>query len=89
MAKVTNISNGPRGAYNEGVLVMADPGETIEADDFAKEWFANASSAAAKDAAEEAAAPEEAPSGTACEVKVTLPPPWSQRAASPEAARFR
>jgi hypothetical protein len=61
MAKVTNISNGPRGAYNEGVLVMADPGETIEADDFAKEWFANASSAAAKDAAEEAAAPEEAP----------------------------
>jgi hypothetical protein len=35
MAKVTNISNGPRGAYNEGVLVMADPGETIEADDFA------------------------------------------------------
>jgi len=40
MPKVTNISNGPRGAYNEGVLVMADPGQTIDADDFADEWFA-------------------------------------------------
>lgn len=39
MAKVTNISNGPRGAYLKGVLIMAEPGETIEADDFAKEWF--------------------------------------------------
>lgn len=39
MAKVTNISNGPRGAYLGGVLVMANPGETIEADDFADEWF--------------------------------------------------
>lgn len=39
MPKVTNISSGPRGAYNKGVLVMAEPGETIEADDFAKEWF--------------------------------------------------
>jgi hypothetical protein len=40
MAKVTNISNGPRGAYNDGVLVMADPGQTIDADDFNEEWFA-------------------------------------------------
>lgn len=40
MPKVTNISNGPRGAYNDGVLVMADPGQTIEADDYAEEWFA-------------------------------------------------
>lgn len=40
MAKVTNISNGPRGAYQAGQLVMADPGQTIEADDFADEWFA-------------------------------------------------
>lgn len=39
MAKVKNISNGPRGAYHKGVLVMANPGETIEADDYAKEWF--------------------------------------------------
>jgi hypothetical protein len=39
MAKVTNISNGPRGAYLDGVLVMADPGETIEADDFNEDWF--------------------------------------------------
>lgn len=43
MAKVTNISNGPRGAYSGGVLVMANPGETIEADDFADEWFAEGS----------------------------------------------
>lgn len=40
MAKVTNISNGPRGAYADGLLVMADPGQTIEADDYAEEWFA-------------------------------------------------
>lgn len=39
MAKVTNISDGPRGAYNKGVLVMANPGETIEADDHNEEWF--------------------------------------------------
>lgn len=39
MAKVTNISTGPRGAYLGGVLVMAEVGETIEADDFAEEWF--------------------------------------------------
>ena len=41
MAAVQNISNGPRGAYLKGVLVMAEPGETIEADDFAPEWFAD------------------------------------------------
>ncbi len=40
MAKITNISNGPRGAYADGQLVMAEAGETIEADDFAPEWFA-------------------------------------------------
>lgn len=39
MAKVTNISTGPRGAYAKGVLVMAEPGQTIEADDYADEWF--------------------------------------------------
>jgi hypothetical protein len=39
MARVANISNGPRGAYLGGVLVMAEAGETIDADDFAEEWF--------------------------------------------------
>lgn len=41
MARVNNISNGPRGAYLGGVLVMAEAGETIEADDFAEEWFSS------------------------------------------------
>lgn len=40
MAKVTNISTGPRGAYLKGQLVMAERGQTIEADDYADEWFA-------------------------------------------------
>ena len=40
MAAVKNISTGARGAYAKGVLVMAEPGEVIEADDFAGEWFA-------------------------------------------------
>ena len=48
MAKVKNISTGPRGAYLGGVLVMAEPGQVIEADDFADEWFAKATSADAK-----------------------------------------
>lgn len=39
MASVKNISTGPRGAYLKGTLVQADPGEIIEADDFAPEWF--------------------------------------------------
>jgi hypothetical protein len=46
--KVTNISQGARGAWADGELVMAEPGETIEADDFAEEWFAKANSAEAK-----------------------------------------
>ena len=40
MAAVKNISTGARGAYLDGALVMAEPGEVIEADDFAGEWFA-------------------------------------------------
>jgi hypothetical protein len=40
MAAVKNITTGARGAYAKGVLVMAEPGEVIEADDFAGEWFA-------------------------------------------------
>lgn len=42
MAKITNISNGPRGAYLKGgVLVMAEAGEAIEGDfdDVNDEWF--------------------------------------------------
>jgi len=39
MATVKNISNGPRGAYNDGALVMAEAGQVIEADDFCEEWF--------------------------------------------------
>jgi hypothetical protein len=39
MAKVKNISSGPRGAYNKGQLVMAEPGQVIEADDAPEEWF--------------------------------------------------
>lgn len=39
MAKVTNISTGARGAYLAGQLVMAEPGQTIDADDYVEEWF--------------------------------------------------
>ena len=39
MPAVRNISTGPRGAYLKGTYVEAVPGETIEADDFAPEWF--------------------------------------------------
>lgn len=39
MAAVKNISTGPRGAYLKGRYVEANPGEVIEADDFAEEWF--------------------------------------------------
>ena len=39
MPKVKNISTGPRGAYLAGAYVEAGVGETIEADDFAPEWF--------------------------------------------------
>jgi hypothetical protein len=39
MVSVRNISTGPRGAYLDGVLVEANPGEVIDADDFAPEWF--------------------------------------------------
>lgn len=40
MASVKNVSTGARGAYLDGALVMAEPGEVIEADDFVAEWFA-------------------------------------------------
>ena len=40
MPKVKNISTGPRGAYLDGVLHFAEPGEVIDADDFSEEWFA-------------------------------------------------
>lgn len=56
MPKVTNISTGPRGAYLKGALIMAEPGESIEADDYAKEWF-KGSSKSADDAGEGADKP--------------------------------
>lgn len=40
MKRVRNIASGPRGAYLDGQLKMAEPGEVIEADDFVDEWFA-------------------------------------------------
>lgn len=52
MAQVKNISTGPRGAYFKGVLVEAAPGEVIEADDFAPEWFEAAKAEAPKAKAE-------------------------------------
>ena len=39
MHQVKNISTGPRGAYFKGAYVEANPGEVVEADDFAPEWF--------------------------------------------------
>lgn len=39
MVAVRNISTGPRGAWQGATLVMAEPGEVIEADDFEPEWF--------------------------------------------------
>ena len=39
MPKVKNVSTGPRGAYLKGRFVEANPGEVVEADDFAPEWF--------------------------------------------------
>lgn len=39
MAQVKNISNGPRGAYLDGVLHIAQVGQVIEADDYPDEWF--------------------------------------------------
>lgn len=39
MAQVKNISNGPRGAYLDGVLHIAQIGQVIEADDYPEEWF--------------------------------------------------
>lgn len=39
MPQIKNVSTGPRGAYLKGIYVEANPGEVIEADDFAEEWF--------------------------------------------------
>lgn len=47
--KVTNISTGPRGAYLKGALVMAERGETIEADDYLEEWFEPTGAVASED----------------------------------------
>jgi hypothetical protein len=53
MAKFTNISNGPRGGYLGGQLVMVEAGADAELDDAPEEWFAKAGSKAAKEAGED------------------------------------
>jgi hypothetical protein len=52
MATVRNISTGPRGAYLKGVYVEAEPGQVIEADDYAEEWFTVEKPTKAKPASE-------------------------------------
>lgn len=54
MAKYTNISNGPRGGYLKGELIMVRAGEEADLDDAPEEWFAKSSTKAAKEAADEA-----------------------------------
>ena len=39
MTLVRNITPGARGAWLDGKEVWAEPGESIEADDFVDEWF--------------------------------------------------
>ena len=39
MATIRNICTGPRGAWRGKALVIAEPGEVIEADDFPEDWF--------------------------------------------------
>ena len=60
MAKVKNISDGPRGAWRGKELVIAEPGEVIEADDFPEDWFeeVEAKAAPAKPAKAKPAAKE-------------------------------
>lgn len=61
MAKFTNISDGPRGAYLDGQLVMAEKGEVIEADDAPEAWFAKVGSKAAEDGPDDGALPRNVP----------------------------
>lgn len=49
-AEYTNISNGPRGGYLDGNLVMVEAGANAELDDAPEEWFAKAGTKAAKEA---------------------------------------
>lgn len=60
LTQVKNISTGARGAYAKGVLVMAEPDEVIEADDFAGEWFAEEKPAKAEPKPEPKAEPAKA-----------------------------
>ena len=39
MVALRNKAPGPRGAWQGLTLVMAEPGEVIEAEDFEPEWF--------------------------------------------------
>ena len=50
-AKFTNVSDGPRGGYLDGQLVMVEAGAEAELDDAPEEWFAKPSSKAAKEVA--------------------------------------
>lgn len=51
MAKITNITAGPKGLHDkDGVLVMLEAGETVDIDlgsgDLNKEWFGTGAHAA-------------------------------------------
>lgn len=54
MPKFTNVSNGPRGIYTDGGLIMVEAGQTtddvtlLKGEEPNEEWFAKAGSAAAK-----------------------------------------
>jgi len=52
-ATYTNTSNGPRGGYLDGNLVMVEAGEEAELDDAPEEWFAKSSTKAAKEASKD------------------------------------
>ena len=54
MALGKNICTGPRGAWQGATLVMAEPGEVIEADGFEPEWFEEVEPAKAEAKAEPA-----------------------------------
>ncbi len=51
MARYVNISDGPRGGYLKGNLVIVEAGEEAELDDAPEDWFTKAGGKAAKEAA--------------------------------------
>lgn len=72
MVVVTNITKGPRGAYLKGQLVFANPGEKIEADDFAEEWFATDPLDHDGDGEKGGAKPSDKPDATADEIVAAI-----------------